>query len=63
MYGCSYRHEWPKIFYVLCWKCRGRVYLQMDRSLALTEEDTKCPACGAQFVLKTGDEARIKKTP
>ena len=51
--------RFPRAFYVLCWKCRSRIYLAADGERSLMHEQLTCPACGAPFdVAEAPREAR-----
>jgi transcriptional regulator with XRE-family HTH domain len=53
------KRRFPREFYVLCWKCRSRIYLAATGERTLMHEQLTCPACGAPFdVAESSQEAR-----
>lgn len=55
--------NYPRSFFVLCWKCRARVYLQTEQSRPLMGSEMKCPTCGAPFEIKPGSRVKLSSTP
>lgn len=42
----------PREFYVVCWKCRARIFFETTSPWPFKNERFSCPVCGAVFIIR-----------